>query len=480
MLKGHTKIILKNEQTGEVEVHEDENLITNALDKIININAGLNRAPNDFILPIANKALGGIMLFDGELTESEDNIHFPTEAHIVGWAGQTQDANDRFRGSYNFLESGKTEHGFVSVWDFGTTQANGTIKAVARTSNWCCESSPFFHSVINCEVGIDEGLPSTDRSWMPLRYDGEYLYMLKGNSSTHIMRLARVKVPLMRFGCADFSGMARQYEVIASWNTLVTEYSYTYYGQERTAYVYADDPYMYEDGGDGFIYCMFYGTEPQNGTYFIPSYPYDITYFTIKYSDETYRKSETVRVNTGLGYYVANSVERMHCAYRNWGHVNGGNLYRASADRKVIYRIPLDTPSAYSAIRVISADSGDVISFLDRVNPHEGGLFFNVYHYTTTGYCYLVGFLYPDGYFVLPDTSYGGTYDSHGTSGSSVYTRYRNFDDDLTVWGDYTDSYDHCSWAANYLGTINNLASAITKTAAQSMKIIYTLTDVEE
>jgi hypothetical protein len=36
------------------------------------------------------------------------------------------------------------------------------------------------------------------------------------------------------------------------------------------------------------------------------------------------------------------------------------------------------------------------------------------------------------------------------------------------------------SWAANYLGTINNLSSPITKTAAQTMKIIYTLTDVDD
>ena len=33
---------------------------------------------------------------------------------------------------------------------------------------------------------------------------------------------------------------------------------------------------------------------------------------------------------------------------------------------------------------------------------------------------------------------------------------------------------------ATYLGTINNLGTTITKTAAQTMKIIYTLIDVTE
>ena len=34
------------------------------------------------------------------------------------------------------------------------------------------------------------------------------------------------------------------------------------------------------------------------------------------------------------------------------------------------------------------------------------------------------------------------------------------------------------NWVANYLGTINNLEQPVTKTAAQTMKIVYTLTDV--
>jgi len=50
-----------------------------------------------------------------------------------------------------------------------------------------------------------------------------------------------------------------------------------------------------------------------------------------------------------------------------------------------------------------------------------------------------------------------------------------------TAW--HTSSYNHNigrDWVTNYLGTINNLSSAVTKTAAQTMKIVYTLTDVDE
>ena len=493
MLKGKTKIILKNEETGEVEIFEDENIITNAVDKIININAGLNVPPNNYILPIANKLLGGIMLFDDTLTESVNNIHFPTEAHIVGWAGQDVNTNDKYRGSYNALESGFTtgtdDNGqtyctYTSVWDFDTTQANGTIKAVARTSNYACETSPFFHYHSAEHYAINMGLPETDRSWMPIRYDGQYVYLLKGDASTHIMRMARVRQPLLRFGCADYSAMPKTYEIVASWNTLVAEV--VWYASQankdgninpQTEYIYADDPYLYEDGQDGKIYCTFFGTARAYTTY-----NYNITYFTIQYDDESYTKSETTKLQSGLNYYAANSVANMYTPYRNWGHISHGNFFHCSQNRKIIYKVPLNNVAAYTATQIIDASSNDFITYLDRIASHNGGIYFSVYHYTTTGYNYLVGFLYPDGIFVLPDVSYGGTTDNHGQGYSyNIYGQVRTTDDDLTMWSDYREwDSDIVGWVANYLGTINNLASAVTKTAAQSLKIVYTLTDVNE
>ena len=98
-MKGSTKIILTIVETGEQEIHEDTNLITNALDKIINMELAMNYTPNEHLLPIATKALGGLMLFDGQLTEEVDNIHFPAEAHLVGYADQTVNTTDKYRGS---------------------------------------------------------------------------------------------------------------------------------------------------------------------------------------------------------------------------------------------------------------------------------------------------------------------------------------------------------------------------------------------
>ena len=185
-MKGKTTIILTNVETGEQEIHEDENLITNALDKLININVAMGFNLNDYVLPFANKALGGIMLFDGNLTEDPDNIHFPTEAHLVAYASQDANTEDTHRGSYNVTESGKTATGFVSVWDFGTSQANGSIKAVARTSSHAGQSPIYWYNAPSWQA-TGNGSPATDRGWHPIRYDGEYVYMLKADGTNHII-----------------------------------------------------------------------------------------------------------------------------------------------------------------------------------------------------------------------------------------------------------------------------------------------------
>lgn len=482
-MKGKTKIILTNVKTGEQEIHEDENLVTTALDKIINIEMAMNHAPNAQILPIATNALGGIMLFDGELTEDVDNIHFPAEAHLVGYANQGTNTSDRYRGSYNATESGKTDEGYVSVWDFGTHQANGVIHSVARTSNRA-GANPLVYTIGPNDVDTDSGCPASDQDWSPIRYDGEYLYLLKGDTSTHVMRLARTRIPSLKFGVADYSNVARTYEIIASWNTLVCTYTYWSDAQHRYEYtreVYADYPEMYEDGKDGYIYCMLYGSRD---TY--RDYDYDITYFTIQYNGDAeykYVRSETHQLVSGTSYYSDNThYINMYYAGRRFGHVHQGTLYRISSDRKSIWKIPLDNVSAAVSTRVITSEVTDYIYDLRYFMSEEGAIWFVVYHYTESSYNYLHGVYYPDGYSLICNTSYTGT-QIYPENENQMWSSLRTCDDDLLTWRYYprnplTKVYRN--WVANYLGTINNLEQVVTKTSAQTMKIVYTLTDIDD
>ena len=136
-MKGHAKIELFNAESGELErVYEEDNLVTNAVKYLLAFMNKINRQPSNEVTPIATNALGGIMLFDETLEEDPDNVEFPSDAHLVGYSDRSLNTGNPMRGSFNSLESGSRDDGYTAVWDFGTSQANGTIKSVALTSNY--------------------------------------------------------------------------------------------------------------------------------------------------------------------------------------------------------------------------------------------------------------------------------------------------------------------------------------------------------
>ena len=135
MIKGHTKIELFNAETGKIEkTYEKDNLVTNAVQYLIAAQNMMGKVMNQSVFPIATNALGGLMLFNNTLDEDADNIAFPSNAKLVGYGDRDSNTTDSMRGSLNSIESHATDTGYVSVWDFGTAQGNGTIKAIALTN----------------------------------------------------------------------------------------------------------------------------------------------------------------------------------------------------------------------------------------------------------------------------------------------------------------------------------------------------------
>ena len=144
-LKGKTTIELTDVNTGEVEAVEQENMLTNALSNFFNNNPmGLFNYMsntrtikyfNKYFAPICPNLLGGILLFPEALEENADNILVGSSQLPMGYA--SNDANpydDTMRGSMNLNESMAITNGYKFVWDFSTSQGNGTIAALALTS----------------------------------------------------------------------------------------------------------------------------------------------------------------------------------------------------------------------------------------------------------------------------------------------------------------------------------------------------------
>lgn len=140
-LKGKTTFELTDVNTGEVEVIEDTNMITNALQEFVatygyfgcdvlgnNILGG-----NSFWV----NALGGLFLFDTKLDENVNNILMPAGIKMVGNGSYniSNSGSVTELGSYNTSESGLQSDGSVKfVYDFSTSQANGSIACACLTS----------------------------------------------------------------------------------------------------------------------------------------------------------------------------------------------------------------------------------------------------------------------------------------------------------------------------------------------------------
>lgn len=138
MFKGHTKIELTDVNTGKKEVREDDNMFTQAIFNSLNntwtqMLGGLG-AINGWHLPLESKMLGGIALFGDNIAEDENITYFPKGNPVIGYAGTiASDGLDNMWGSRNLLESEEYNTDTKSVkyvWDFSTSQGNGTIKAV--------------------------------------------------------------------------------------------------------------------------------------------------------------------------------------------------------------------------------------------------------------------------------------------------------------------------------------------------------------
>jgi hypothetical protein len=144
MLKGKTIIELTDVRTGRKEIHEDENLVTEAVADILNTNiqgvmynnTNFNNANGEnWLLPIYKNLTGGVLLYQDEIEEDPALLYAPLDNPLIGYASDdANDTTDTKRGNRNLTESKAVDGGFKYVWDFATSQGNGTISAVCLSN----------------------------------------------------------------------------------------------------------------------------------------------------------------------------------------------------------------------------------------------------------------------------------------------------------------------------------------------------------
>ena len=146
-LKGRALVQFFDAETGkEVLRHESHNILTNAAHHLLNgCPYGLDRRTWGALATetretdwsdIYGKVLGGILIFPNAIAASATHLYEPVSNYPVGYGSMDgQDTSDSKSGTYNGVESGAVAGGFKWVYDFGSSQGNGTWNTISLTSS---------------------------------------------------------------------------------------------------------------------------------------------------------------------------------------------------------------------------------------------------------------------------------------------------------------------------------------------------------
>lgn len=409
-LHGHVRVETRSRWTGRVvDSQEKDNLVTNAVQKML-LSSGWSTisAPMPNIwTPIYAKALGGIMLFDNTLTEQASNIDFPASTKLVGFAGQGSNTDDVRAGSYNTAESVAISNGFTTVWDFLTSQANGTISSLARTSHAFASGAAYAYLTT---IDLRLGGGATGKTIYYLGYDeaNKYIYLClsspvtEGGVSYSAATIFRVKCNLYM---VDMTGNILP--PLAQWEAIKTLTSSD--GTTNARY------FTYDKYANNFVY-------PTSST----------TIHKIA-MDGTHSSITATGTSASVGFAITENY-----------------YWRLSSSK--LFKIDKSNPANIQSIDLLASDifAGEN----DIVYANIGGGFVDI--------------IYPDG-TMIPKT-FTTTNPANPRQMGPFYS-----------YGQFAGSGNASSYQlflrCNYLGTIANLDSPVTKTSSQTMKITYTLTE---
>lgn len=532
-LKGVTTIELTDVNTGKTKIVKKENMVTNAISKLVN-NREKFQVPllsRDFFSyagsfskkRIVEYAFGGLMAFDTPLNDNPDDYSIPSNANCICYGTDISNSgSNNMLGSYNTHESGIQEDGSMRfVWDFQTNQANGTLSSVCLVPlttaymGWNNKYDEFDNSLRN-HVFSDSNANSLilrfDNNYYDstilnsngtidgelfVFHDTKYMYGLKrGNmntiknangsqvidQSTHVFYTHKLKIVKRRFNYSQIDIMGAssgvpEVEDVCEIDIPSEMFANINYA-DRTRYMLEFD--------NGFIYFAL-GTD-YNDKKLLPNEKLKI----LKINVSTWESSIIELTNTTSGdlYYSSFSHYSNNTSTSIISVINNKILLpiRDTADGQTyLYLIDLAdntnvTPiTTYDGNRVkISNSVVKGLKYKDYlVAPSSlGGAHMIVNFSTATAFP-----LYTGG------QEYNGLRPEGSGLGNNVFVcpLDKKYEDDVNVF--FTrepNSYDPdksiliYSMSMFILMTKNTLPSAITKTSAQTMKITYTISRANE
>lgn len=422
-LQGHTEIILTDVNTGEVTRQESDNMFTNAIQNAINIElawATPDRANTD-IFPLYSKGLCGIYLFQNELTEDVNNWHMPAPNvnPVIGYAGNdSYTGTDLQRGSLNSAECEELDNGYKFVWDFTTSQANGTISAVSLTNYYVSTTGIYGNAQSSSNIEMTVEMAA---NIFVVGLTNDYIFQIiryESNNGTYDFTYEEWTLNLNKADLMHSHKSCRRTkneELTIDWNGTVTEYT-----QYRLAFTIGDDGYIY-------------GMARMN----------DETAHLIRLNATTLEQDTAFGVKTISSY--CSGYYRGLCVIGNYA-------YYVYYNDKILVKVNLD-------------DTADITTKSISELPYR---IFMDNGYLNAFDCDYVYDTDLNEYYCTKMYRYNNSSGRKGVVNDSV----------VAFVNDCKDRQLLIEPRTPYLATINNI-TPVTKTAAQTMKVVYTVTEAE-
>lgn len=494
-LKGTTRIELTNVKTGKTEVIEKHNLVTNAIPDLLTLNPdGYLWTSGKFgtdMNPICPNAIGGILLYENPLEEDPDKYYAPDTNPVIGYSSNdVNSGTDVKRGSMNQTESGPLEDhsGYRFVFDFATSQANGTISALGLTSKWGGASGyGSLESYGNNVVSLSDansgyifktlsykiqGVHAKYEGIAGLTADRKYgVYALVAGRKQ--IEVGKIRIPIDTVPLAVRT--LPNEEALAETQVLnTTVFADT--SVVSTGFRY----YNFMDGGDGCIW----GFEHAGCVNGNASAPATLNWVKISKEDFSFEEGSMV-VNAqlyGMGRYVSELYQYAYGDYEGYSIIHNGFLYCLNYSRTGIVKIELANPTNVIEMlhpegRIIEPTISNNDGSATCLNVNGNTVYF------ANGYIENDKII-PAKQANITSSSYAATtsYPRGLRDGKNTGIRVGPFIIKymVSVSGSSVMVYRFVLLMAPYLATINNLEKPVQKTADKTMKITYILREEPE
>ena len=471
MLKGKTVIELTDVHTGEKETYEDENLVTEAIYDILNTNIQGTMYDNPsfdgvggeaWLLPVYSRLTGGVLLYQDEIEEEPSVIYAPLDNPLVGYASNdVNTTEDTQRGSRNLTESQAVDGGFKYVWDFATSQANGTISCICLTNilagRGCKYADNYFvrlksDNVINGEISNDD-YRHNHRTYIG---EGYRLEMIAARNSTSVT-LRKIPEDYIHARLMERTYMQMATEADEETFIELNHYPYWTHFVGGGSKDNTDAPYWNDENRMDYLF------HAADGCWYGIARKEIRAYAGVRYGSDAYDR-------TGFEWYL--------------DKINGD---RCSTQKIVLPSDAVDISNIGMSGKWLMFAIGNVVYRLDTTNVANleavtDGSYNSSHQYT---FC------------VNDDVVINGWYYHDGRP--CLYVRAKASDTSGETWGQRTiaryktyayHEYFYSSYGYHfrkelylytpYLATINNLSTPVIKTADKTMKVTYTLTETEE